>query len=73
MTATGTPDERKGCGAEATRVAFRGSTRRAFFCDDCEYKGSGRVMPYATDVLGQEKKPGVYTGPARRCGDETGS
>lgn len=74
MMATGTPDERKGCGVkEATRIVFRGRTRRLFLCSDCVYKGNGAVHDYATEVPGKEREAGspAFTGPARRCGDET--
>ena len=64
--------EIKGCGGKATRMACRGRVKRTFFCNDCEYAGSGRVLPYATDVAGEEKKPGVFTGPARTCGQTIG-
>lgn len=57
------------CGGEATRIVFRGRSARLFCCDSCEYEGSGSVKPYATDVLGQEKKAGTYYGPARKCGE----
>lgn len=73
MTATGTPDERKGCGTkEATRIVYRGRTRRLWLCDDCEYKGNGAVHPYKTEVPGEERGGAVFMGPRHTCGDEQG-
>lgn len=69
MTATGTPDERKGCGAEATRIVFRGRKRRLYLCADCPYKGNGAIHPYETEVPGKERTE-VFTGPRKACGDE---
>lgn len=60
--------EPKGCGAPAERVAFRGRTKRTFFCGNCKYEGGGLLKTYATDVAGKEKIEGVFYGPARTCG-----
>jgi hypothetical protein len=63
-----------GCGSPATKIVYRGATKRRFTCDDdgCAYAGRGRVMPYETAVEGVTPPPGVHTGPARSCGDEIG-
>lgn len=62
-----------GCGAEnASAVICRGRTKRTYSCAACveRYEGSGRPLPYRTDVEGQEKLEGTYYGPARTCGQE---
>lgn len=66
-------DAKKGCGGKATKMACRGPVKRLFLCDDCPYEGSGRVLPYQTEVEGHEKPTGVYSGPERRCGEELGA
>lgn len=71
MTATGTPDERKGCGAEATRIVFRGRTRRLYLCDDCPYKGDGAVHRYNRADDSTDAGVPVFAGERRKCGDET--
>ena len=64
--------EFEGCGEPATLVICRGRVKRTFACAACapKYEGTGRTLPYATDVEGVEKPAGVYTGPARVCGEE---
>ena len=63
------------CTKPATFIVFRGK-KRLHLCGVCvpHYKGSGKVSPYetesATDDPHAPKKPGVFTGPFRTCGDE---
>lgn len=62
-----------GCGAPAAFICFRGKTRRAFFCGECRplYAGSGKVAPYQVgEDTPETRVPGIFTGPARRCGEE---
>lgn len=65
-----TTEKKFGCGGDAVRIIYRGKTKRLFACEGCapEYKGSGRVHNYATDVKGVEPPKGFHTGPARACG-----
>ena len=63
---------RPGCGEPATRIVFRGRVARLYLCDACPYAGSGKVAPYEVGELPADpadRKVGVFTGPARTCGE----
>lgn len=64
------------CGAPATRIAFRGRVKRRFLCDAhvATYTGSGKVATYRGASQFDppaDAAPGVFTGPVRRCGEES--
>lgn len=66
-----------GCGGPATRIIFRGRTRRLFACGACAdlYVGRGKVGDYLGITPGTVHNPppvGVFTGPPKTCGEETG-
>lgn len=66
--------EKRGCGAPATRIVFRGKTKRLFLCPTCPYTGTGKVAPYETEdaMAPQERKAGTFYGEMMFCGNETG-
>lgn len=69
-------DTPPGCGKPATQIVFRGKTRRLFVCGGdlptCVYEGGGRVLPYETgEDVPENRVPGKFTGPAKKCGEET--
>jgi hypothetical protein len=56
------------CGAPATKLVLRGQ-KRLYTCGSCPYEGGGRVVPYETETPDYQKKAGVFSGPARKCGE----
>lgn len=64
------------CNAAATMIVFRGKTRRLYLCaaHRGRYTGSGKVAPYrglSQFDPPEDPRPGEFTGPVRRCGEET--
>lgn len=78
MSNSDSPKFLGGCGIEATRIIFRGRTRRLYACAACaaSYVGRGKVGTYVVIPEMEHGPPelrvGVFYGPPRTCGEETG-